>query len=124
VVKDGQVIDRTYDPKFVNPIPQTRLNGQLKGPDNGPSLLTLSPLITPQGGKDVTIHLAGERFSQQSVVQFNSAPLKTHFISDSQLTAVIPSASLQQVGSYAVSVTNSDSGVKSNLRYFIVNFKY
>src|ERR1019366_2341771 len=38
VVKDGEVLDTTYDPKFVNPIPRTALNGQLKGPDNGPEL--------------------------------------------------------------------------------------
>ena len=124
VVKDGQVIDRAYDPKFVNPIPQTRLNGQLKGPENGPELSTLKPLIAAQGDRDVTIQLTGKRFGGQSVIQFNGTDLKTQFVSDSQLTAVIPSASLQNVGSYAIMAVNRDSGVKSNLRYFIVNFKY
>jgi hypothetical protein len=124
VVKDGQVIDRTYDPKFVNPIPRTDLTGQLKGPNNGPELSTLSPLIALEGAKDVTIRLAGKRFSPQSLVRFNTTDLKTQFVSDSQLTAVIPNASLQRVGTYVVTVVNRDSGVKSNLRYFIVNFKY
>ena len=58
------------------------------------------------------------------MVQFNATDLKTQFVNDSQLTAVIPSAGLQKVGSYIVRVLDPDSGVKSNLRYFIVNFKY
>jgi imidazolonepropionase-like amidohydrolase len=124
VVKDGQVIDRTYDAKFVNPIGRTALNGQLKGPENGPEVSTLAPLIAAQGDRDVVIQLTGKRFDSHSVVRFNAVDLKTHFISDSQLTAVIPGADLRDVGTYQVMVASSDSGVKSNLRYFIVNFRY
>ena len=124
VVKDGQVIDRTYDPRFVNPIPRTALNGQLKGPDNGPELSTLSPLVARQGGGDLTIQLTGRRFTPQSVVRFDATALKTEFVSDTRLNAVIPAASLQRVGSYAVRVVNPNAGVPSNLRYLIVNFRY
>ena len=124
VVKDGQVVDTTYDPKFVNPIPRTALNGQLKGPDNGPELSSVTPGMAPQGDKDVTIQVAGKRFTPQSVVRFNDTDLKTQFAGDSKLTAVISGANMQKVGSYVITVVNPDSGVKSNLRYFIVNFKY
>jgi imidazolonepropionase-like amidohydrolase len=124
VVKDGQVIDRTYDPKFVNPIPRINFNGQLKGPDNGPELSALTPVIAREGDNELTIKVTGKRFGPQSVVRFNSTDLKTQFVSDSQLTAVVPKSILQKVGSYVVTVANGDWGVKSNLRSFIVNFKY
>jgi len=124
VFKGGQMVDRTYDAKFVNPIPRTTLNGQLKGPDNGPGLSAINPLIAVEGAGDVTLHISGKRFSPKSVAKFNGAELKTECISESELTAVIPRASLQKVGSYVVTVSDSGSSVKSNLRYFIVNFKY
>lgn len=124
VFKGGQAVDRTYDAKFVNPIPRTTLNGQLKGPENGPELSAIDPLIAAQGGGDVTLHISGKRFGPKSVARFNGAELNTGRLSETQLTAVIPRASLQKVGSYVVTVADSGSDVKSNLRYFIVNFRY
>ena len=125
VVKDGEVVDTSYDPKFVNPIPRTALNGQLQGPENGPELSGVTPGIAREGDRDVTLQVAGKKFTPQSVVRLDATELKTQFVSDSKLTAVIPSASLQKVGSYPVTVVNPGSGGgASNRRYFIVNFKY
>ena len=125
VVKDGEVVDTSYDPKFVNPIARTALNGQLKGPENGPELSGVTPGIAREGDRDVTLQVAGKKFTPQSVVRLDATELKTQFVSDSKLTAVIPSASLQKVGSYPVTVVNPGSGGgTSNRRYFIVNFKY
>ncbi len=123
VVKDGEVMDTAYDPKFVNPIPRTALNGQLKGPENGAELSSVTPGMAPEGSKDVTIQISGKRFTPQSVVRLEATELKTQFVSDSKLTAVIAASSLQKVGSYKFTVTNPGAPV-SNLRYFIVNFKY
>ena len=128
VVKDGEVVDTTYDPKFVNPIPRTALNGQLKGPDNGPELTGLSPIapsMVTQGNKDVTIQLTGKRFTPQSVVHFGSSELATKFVGDTKLTAVVPSANLEKVGSYKITVVDPSAATPtSNFRWFIVNFKY
>ena len=123
VVKDGEVLDTTYDPKFVNPIPRTALNGQLKGPDNGPELSSVKPGMAPQGDKEITIHVAGKRFSPQSLVRFEGAELKTQFVSESEVTAVLSPSNLKNVGSYKITVSTPGAPA-SNLRWFIVNFKY
>ncbi|MBI2815535.1 MAG: amidohydrolase family protein [Acidobacteria bacterium] len=124
VVKDGQVIDSALDPHFVNPIPRTALNGQLKGPDNGPELSTVTPGMVTEGSKDITLQITGKRFTPKSIARLNDTELKTQFVSDSQLKAVVSAANLQKVGSYVVTVVDPDSRVKSNLRWLIVNFKY
>ena len=123
VVKDGEVLDTRYDPKFANPITRTALNGQLKGPDNGSELSSVKPGIAPQADKEITIHVAGKRFSPQSVVRFDDTDLPTQFVSESELTAVISPANQKNVGSYKVTVSTPGAAV-SNLRYFIVNYKY
>lgn len=123
VIKQGEIIDTSFDPNFVNPIPRTTRNGQLKGPANGPELGSISPDIAVQGGGEVTLQVIGKRFTPQSVVRFGNTDLKTQFISDSKLSAIISSDSLQKVGSFEVRVVNPGSPV-SNLAYFIVNFRY
>ena len=128
VVKGGDVLNTAYDPKFVNPIPRTALNGQLEGPKDGPELSGLSsikPSMVLEGSKDVTIELAGKRFTPKSVVHFGDSVLATKFVGDTKLTAVVPSANMEKVGSYKITVVDPGAATPvSNLRYFIVNFKY
>jgi adenine deaminase len=115
VIKDGQVLDTTYDPRFVNPLPRPV--------DFAPQLSTLSPRMTPRGGQNVTLQIEGTGFGPKSVVRFDNTDLRTHFVSDSKLTATVDARLLRNVGTYTVYVLNQgQAGSVSNGLYFLVNF--
>ena len=123
VVKDGQVVDTTYDPSFVNPLPRTA-NADEDGPDQGPAISTLTPIKARQGDAEVTLQIGGRDFTPRSVVRFDMTNLRTQFISDSELKATIEPRLLQAPGSYSLTVVNPGSGGgTSNVAYFLVDFR-
>lgn len=115
VIKDGQVLDTTYDPRFVNPLPRPV--------DFAPQLSTLSPRVTPQGSQDVTVQIEGTGFGPKSVVRFDNTDLRTQFVSTTRLTATVDARLLRTVGTYTVYVLNQgQAGSVSNGLYFLVSF--
>ena len=124
VVKDGQVVDTTYDPNFVNPLPRTA-NADEAGPEEGPAISTLTPIQARQGDPEVTVKIGGRDFTPRSVVRLDTANLRTQFVSDSELTATIDARLLQAPGTYALTVVNPGSGGgTSNVVFFLVDFRY
>ncbi len=116
VIKDGKVLDTTYDPRFVNPVPRPV--------DVAPQLSTFSPRVARQGSPSVTVQIQGQGFTPKSVVRFDNTDLRTQVVSSTRLTATIDSRLLQILGSYGVYVVNEGSGGgTSNVVYFLVNFK-
>ena len=115
VIKDGHVLDTTYDPRFVNPLPRPV--------DFAPQLSTLSPRVTPQGSRNVTLQIEGTGFGPKSVVRFDNTDLRTQFVSTTRLTATLDARLLRNVGTYTVYVLNQGHpGSVSNGVYFLVNF--
>jgi imidazolonepropionase-like amidohydrolase len=124
VVKDGQVVDTTYDPQFVNPLPRTA-NVDEAGPEEGPAISTLTPIKALQGDPEVMLKIGGRDFTSRSVVRFDTTNLRTQFVSDSELTATIDPRLLQSPGTYALTVVNPGSGGgTSNVVFFLVDFRY
>ncbi len=124
VVKDGQVVDTTYDPHFVNPLPRTA-NADEAGPQEGPVISTLTPIKARQGDQEVPLRIGGRDFTLRSVVRFDTTNLSTQFVSDSELSATIDRSLLQTPGTYALTVLNPGSGGgTSNVVYFLVDFRY
>ena len=116
VIKDGEVMDTTYDPRFVNPLPRPV--------DVAPRLATLSPRVTAKGSRDVRLEIEGTGFSRESVVRFDNADLRTQFVSNTRLTATVDARLLRNIGTYAVYVLNQgQAGSVSNSVYFLVNFE-
>ena len=116
VIRDGQIVDTAYDPRFVNPIPRPV--------DFAPQLSTLSPRLAPQGSQNVTLQIEGRDFTPKSIVRFDNTDLRTQFVSNTKLTATVGSRLLQNTGTYAVYVVNQGTGGSvSNGVYFLVNFK-
>jgi len=116
VIKEGEVMDTKYDPKWVNPIPQpyTTL----------PRIRTLSPLMAPQDGPAVTLELEGTGFLPTAVVRFDNVDLPTHFVSSTKLTATVGAQLLHNVGEYPLYVVNTGThGNVSQSKSFLVNFK-
>jgi len=124
VVKDGQVVDTSIERNFVNPLPRPA-NSDERGPDAGPEISTLTPIIAKQGDGEVTLTIGGRAFTPRSVVRFDITNLRTEFVNDSQLKATVDRRLLQSPGTYALTVVNPGSGGgTSNVAYFLVDFRY
>ncbi len=116
VIKDGKIMDTTYDPDFVNPIPRPV--------DVDPVLSRLSPKFTRAGDAGVVLRVEGADFRPDSLVRFDTVDLETEFVSVSELRAVVDPDSLRLPGSYAVTVVNPGSGGGvSDVIYFVVGIR-
>jgi len=116
VIKDGQVLDTTYDPKAMTKVP--RPFGLV------PVLTAVNPPMTWLGSGEVTLQIDGVRFSPKSVVHFDNTELKTQFVSSTKLTATVDAKLLQNPGSYNIFVLNPGaSGGASNGIYLFVDSK-
>jgi hypothetical protein len=72
------------------------------------SITSLSPASAPVGSQQLTVAISGTGFIQTSIARFNGAALPTTYQSGTQLSAVIPAASLENAGKFSVVVANSD----------------
>lgn len=80
-------------------------------PVNGsPTATGVSPSSVSAGAFDTTITISGSSFISGSIANFNNQPLKTTFISASQLSAVIPAADLTSGVIGSITVTNPPPG--------------
>jgi hypothetical protein len=73
--------------------------------------------VTP-GGPGFTLTVNGTGFVSGAVVNWNGSPLATTYESESQLTAIVPAASIAANGTASVTVSNPESGpLASNARF-------
>ncbi|HET7100067.1 MAG TPA: hypothetical protein VFJ52_02870 [Terriglobia bacterium] len=75
-----------------------------------PMLSAISPAHLAAGSADTALTLSGDGFAAQSVVQANGTALPTTVVSDTQLTAVVPSAMLTTAGMVSITVENPTPG--------------
>lgn len=123
VVKDGQIVDTTLDPNFVNPLPRSVYVESLLGP-MGPEISSITPKVATEGAAELTIEIIGKKFNRRSFVRFDTSDLPTQFVSESKLTAKINPALLRTYGTFALTVVNPGSGGgTSNAVYFLVKFR-
>jgi uncharacterized protein (TIGR03437 family) len=86
----------------------------------GTTITTIDPSSWAAGGPAVNLTVNGERFTQQSIVQWVRTPLTTVFVSSTQLTATIPASLVATEG--VAPITVSTPGVtNSNPVSFTVN---
>ena len=89
--------------------PGTTASNSIKlvvGPDPfGTTIFSLSPSSVFAGGPPFTLTLTGERFAQGSTVLWVRTPLKTTFVSPSQLTAAVPVELVATEGVSQISVS-------------------
>jgi hypothetical protein len=72
-----------------------------------PALSNLSPSLAKAGGPAFTLTISGQHFTTDSIVNWGSTALTTAYISQTQLTALVPASLIAGVGTASVSVTNS-----------------
>lgn len=126
VLKDGEVIDRSYHASFANPIPRPYTQGFYGYPL--PKLESVSPNALFEGEEEIHLVLKGKDFFPTSAVRLDGRPIRTHFVSQQELTATIP-AFLARPAVKRLTVMNPrpweipDLGGTSNALALIVRFK-
>jgi uncharacterized repeat protein (TIGR01451 family) len=70
---------------------------------------SISPNSAPAGSPDTTIQVNGQGFFADSVVQWNGTLLKTSYVSNNSLTAVIPSALLSGFANAAIGIATPEN---------------
>jgi uncharacterized repeat protein (TIGR03803 family) len=81
----------------------------------------LAPAVKAPGGTTFTLTVNGAGFVSGAAVNWNGAPLPTHFVSGSQLAATVPASDIAVAGTASVTVVNpGPGGGASNPAYFSV----
>jgi hypothetical protein len=72
-----------------------------------PAICGLSPGVATAGGAAFTLAISGEYFTSASIAKWGTTALTTTYISQTQLTAVVPANLIANSGATSVSVTTS-----------------
>ncbi len=125
VIKNGEVMDRSYHADYMNPIPRPH-NQEFYGYPI-PRLEAIAPKMAAQDCGDIAIRLKGKDFYPLSTVCFGGAPIPSTFVSQTELHATIPAYRLC-VGTIPIYVSNpkphefTGTGAMSNPLPFMVRF--
>jgi hypothetical protein len=85
-----------------------------------PILTQVSPGAVTAGGPDFTLTASGASLIPGSTIWWNSTPLTTSYVSDSQLTALVPAQNISGVTTAQIMVQYPNAGPKSNVVMFSV----
>jgi hypothetical protein len=85
-----------------------------------PVITSLDPGTVVMYGEDFTLTVNGTGFTPESLVQWDDSDRNTTFVSETQLTAYIPSTDLEQGLAAQVSVFDRRSNVQSNFRTLLL----
>ena len=88
-----------------------------------PVITSLSPNSVSLGAAGFTLTLNGTGFNAQSTVTWNGTALVTALVGPTQLTAVVPAALLNTVGSPSVSVSNGPGIVSNSLPFQVTTLQ-
>lgn len=124
VIQGGRVLPTGYHRSYANPIPRNTRQTAPSGGYPRPEAQAIDPVVTNEGAADLTVRVRGRRFYEKSVVYFETVPLRTRFVSDAELEAVLPAPLLRTVGTYWLHVmTPRPGGGESTRLPLIVKFK-
>jgi IPT/TIG domain/Kelch motif/Galactose oxidase, central domain len=84
--------------------------GPMPAPNAVPAVASVTPNSVAAGAPDTTVTISGSGFISSSTANLNGQPLRTTFVSGTQLSAVIPAASLSAGAINNVTVTNPPPG--------------
>ncbi len=144
VIKDGEIIDRTFHPYFENPLPRGAVEGSawvralktqsMQGTEFGqppPGIQSVSPDMVTEGDATFTMSIRGVNFTPESLVFFGDGRVPTKLVSDTEIEAEIDAGLIATVGTYVVTVRNPEplqrpewGNGTSNKAHLLVNFRY
>lgn len=122
VIKDGNVLDTSYDPCFTNPLPSPR---KLETHANRiPVLTAVDPFVIREGtATDVDLQVTGSFFARHASVRVNGRRIPTRFVSPSELRATVPASLVSLAGTVPLTVDNPPpDGGESIPVYLLVTY--
>ena len=146
VIKDGNLIDRTYHAWFRNPLPRgtvdalgwvAALKRQTLQKDPTwafgqppPGIEAISPSQATEGDPELTVTIRGVNFTTKSVVHFDGQPVPARLVSETELQITVAAGLIASAGNYPLTVTNPEPlqrpewGGTSNKARLLVDFRY
>lgn len=123
VIKDGKLVDRTYDPCFSNPLPSPR-RAETHA-NRVPMVTAVKPFVIVEGvAKDVDIQVFGSFFARHASVKVNGRRISTRFVSPSELQATVPAPFINSPAIVPLSVENPPpDGGESIPVYLMVTYR-
>lgn len=104
------VSSSTYDPVQSNNIGTATTSVSGTALSAVPTMISLSPTLVLAGSGATTLTVTGTGFTTLSTVSWNGNLLPTAYLSDTQLTASVPSSYLANLGWGQVAVSNPSPG--------------
>ncbi len=88
-----------------------------------PSFISIQPTMATAGGTSFILTINGNNFINGSIVNWNGVALVTTFVSNTQLTALVPAANISAVGSAAVTIftPSPGGGTTASLPFTIIS---
>jgi len=86
-----------------------------------PTISSLNPTSAAEGATSFTLTVNGSNYASNATVDWNGTALATTFVSDTQLTATVPTADLAEEGSANITVVNPSQSETSAAQTFTVN---
>jgi hypothetical protein len=103
-----------------SPAPTFNMSFSLAGQTVAPQLSSLSPPTVAAGSPATTLTLMGSDFTQGSLAQLNGQPLVTTFLNNSQLQAIVPTATLASTGnSGTIQVLETNAAPSASVAFTI-----
>jgi imidazolonepropionase-like amidohydrolase len=144
VIKDGDLVDRTFNASFQNPLPRGGTEGSawvralgaqsMQGTEFGqpqPGIKSISPGVVTEGDATLTLTIQGVNFTKESLVYFGEKSVPYRRVSDTELEAVVDARLISAVGTYPVTVRNPEplqrpewGNGTSNKAHLLVNYSY
>ena len=146
VIKDGNLIDRTYHAWFRNPLPRgtvdalgwvAALKRQTLQKDPTwafgqppPGIEAISPSQATEGDPELTVTIRGVNFTTKSVVHFDGQPVPARLVSETELQITVAAGLIASAGNYPLTVINPEPlqrpewGGTSNKARLLVDFRY
>jgi imidazolonepropionase-like amidohydrolase len=119
VIKDGRVMELGYHATYSNPYkrPFPAREG------TAPVIASVTPYVLAQADSTAVIKVKGSGFGPASIIWLGATPLKTTFVSSTELSAAVPGASVQAVGPIEVVVSGSLEGRRSDAAEILVTHR-
>lgn len=144
VIKDGDVVDRTFHAYFENPMPRGAVEGSawvkalktqsMQGTEFGqppPGIQSIAPNLITEGDATLTMTVKGVNFTKESLLYFGDSAVPTRLISDAEIEGIIDAELIANVGTYPVTVRNPEplqrpewGNGTSNKAHLLVNYRY
>jgi Amidohydrolase family len=123
VMKQGQMVDRSFYPGFLNPLPFPGRCGKKTRANPVRRLQSIQPEVVTETGPGFQMRLKGVGFVDTSYVKFSGAALPTEFVNGEELKVTVPAELITTAGTYPLTVYTPQGGGESTAEFIIVKFK-